>query len=288
MTTSSELPVTVVIPTFNSRNTLKFTLESVRLQSFRDFEVCVVGDGCTDDSGDVVASFGDSRFRWTNLPRNSGGPAVPRNEGLRLARGKLIAYLGHDDLWFPWHLSRLVECATQGGADFLSSRGFIIGPRGVTGAFGLSDDPWHRQEDICPSGWMHRASVAQQIGGWSPSVRYGDDRDFLERIQKSGLGTTCLPEFSVMKFPSALWRSYARSSDFPQESFLKKLRENAALLRDELLKDLSTAPERGKRGFAAQWAVRFLDAYGRDRWPVNSLLRWRWRRRSGLAKSSGN
>ncbi len=93
--------VTVIVPTFNSSATLRLALQSVLNQEFQDFEVWVVGDGCTDDSAQVALSFNDNRINWINLAQNSGSPAAPNNEGLRRARGRYIAYLGHDDLWFP-------------------------------------------------------------------------------------------------------------------------------------------------------------------------------------------
>ena len=90
--------VSVVVATFNSRLTLACALDSVRRQSHQDFEVWVVGDACTDGSDTIVAALGDPRFHWTNLPWNSGSQAGPNNEGLRRARGRFVAYLGHDDL----------------------------------------------------------------------------------------------------------------------------------------------------------------------------------------------
>jgi glycosyltransferase involved in cell wall biosynthesis len=77
--------VTVILPTYNSSGTLRLALESLRIQSFRDLEVWVVGDGCTDDSESVVASAGD-RFRWRTClatPARRAGP----ERGLRRARG---------------------------------------------------------------------------------------------------------------------------------------------------------------------------------------------------------
>ena len=102
--------VTVIIPTYNSSGTLRLSLETVLQQDFTDYEIWVIGDNCSDDSEAVVMSFRDKRVQWINLSVNSGTPSVPRNEGLRRARGRFIAYLGHDDLWFPWHLSQLVDC----------------------------------------------------------------------------------------------------------------------------------------------------------------------------------
>jgi glycosyltransferase involved in cell wall biosynthesis len=54
--------VTVIIPTYNRSQTLACALRSLRLQTFEDFEVWAVGDGCTDESEQVVASFHDSRL----------------------------------------------------------------------------------------------------------------------------------------------------------------------------------------------------------------------------------
>ena len=85
--------VTVIIPTYNRSGALKLTLETVLYQTFKDYEVWIVGDGCSDDSGQIVASFGEDRFRWLNLPENSGTPCMPRNEGLKRANGRYIAIL---------------------------------------------------------------------------------------------------------------------------------------------------------------------------------------------------
>lgn len=131
--------VSVIIPTFNSSGTLGLTLQTVLCQDFGDFEVWVVGDGCTDDTEKVVASFADSRLHWVNLPSNSGGPSVPRNEGVCRANGRFVAYVGHDDLWFPWHLSGLVDCIENTNSDFVYSLGVTLVPEGVIGAFALPD-----------------------------------------------------------------------------------------------------------------------------------------------------
>jgi len=96
--------VSVIIATYNWSSVLPYSIGSVLRQTMQDFEILVVGDGCTDDSEAVVAAIGDPRIRWFNLPANSGHQSAPNNEGLRQARGELIAYLGHDDLWLPHHL----------------------------------------------------------------------------------------------------------------------------------------------------------------------------------------
>src|SRR5438046_5361757 len=78
--------VTVIIATYNRSNVLPYSIGSVLRQSFHDFELLVVGDGCTDDSESVVAAMGDPRVRWISLPANTGHQSGPNNEGLHQAR----------------------------------------------------------------------------------------------------------------------------------------------------------------------------------------------------------
>ena len=106
MADASDNPlVTVVCSTFNSKATLRCALRSVLNQDFTDFEVRVMGDCCTDGSAEIIKELSDSRLHWFNFPKNTGTQSEPNNEGMRRARGKYIAFIGHDDLWMPWHLS---------------------------------------------------------------------------------------------------------------------------------------------------------------------------------------
>lgn len=121
--------VTVVIATYNWSTVLPWSIGSVLRQSFTDFEVLVVGDGCTDDSEEVVTTIADPRVRWINLPLNHGHQYAPNNEGLARARGSIIAYLGHDDLWLPHHLELMVA-AIETGNDVAHSIVHTIGADG--------------------------------------------------------------------------------------------------------------------------------------------------------------
>ena len=88
--------VTVIIATFNWSEVLPYSIASVQRQTFRDWELLVIGDGCTDDSANVVGAIAaqDQRIRWINLPRNTGHQSGPNNQGLRQGRGDIVAYLG--------------------------------------------------------------------------------------------------------------------------------------------------------------------------------------------------
>jgi len=87
---SDEPLVSVVVATYNWSSVLRYALLSAQNQTFRNFEVLVIGDGCIDDSAEVVESLGDPRFRWENLPVNSGHQSTPNNRGIELARGEWV------------------------------------------------------------------------------------------------------------------------------------------------------------------------------------------------------
>jgi glycosyltransferase involved in cell wall biosynthesis len=88
--------ISVVIPAFNAGRFIKRTVDSILAQTYRDYEVIVVDDGSTDDTGEVVKSYG-SKVRYIYQENAGDGPA--RNTGIRAARGEWIAFLDHDDEW---------------------------------------------------------------------------------------------------------------------------------------------------------------------------------------------
>ena len=95
---SEERPfISVIIPTFNRVDLLKETVESVRNQTFRDFELIVVNDGSSDGTAQWLSGQTDLRV----FTQENSGIAASRNKGASAARGPWLAFLDHDDLWAP-------------------------------------------------------------------------------------------------------------------------------------------------------------------------------------------
>lgn len=109
---TSEAPVqplvSVIVPTFNRPDTLVVALQSILDQTFQNFEIIVVNDYGVDVADIVGWLNQQGNITYVKHDRNRG-LAAARNTGLRLARGKYIAYLDDDDLFYPDHLETLVN-----------------------------------------------------------------------------------------------------------------------------------------------------------------------------------
>ena len=100
--------VSVVIPAYNAADHIAATVESVIAQTVPAWEILVIDDGSTDDTGAVVRKFGDL-VRLYSVP--NAGVSAARNLGIDQASGEWIALLDSDDLWHPRKLERFGEFA---------------------------------------------------------------------------------------------------------------------------------------------------------------------------------
>jgi len=106
----------VLLTTHNRANLLRYAISSVLSQTEGDFELLIVGDGCTDNSSAIVAAFNDSRIRWFDLPKAPYFGYANRNVVLRQASGEYIAFVTDDDLVFPDHLALLAATPIPEGS----------------------------------------------------------------------------------------------------------------------------------------------------------------------------
>jgi glycosyltransferase involved in cell wall biosynthesis len=235
--------VTVIIPTYNWSSVLPYSIGSVLRQSFTDFELLVVGDGCTDDSAQVVNAIADPRLRWINLPVNAGHQSAPNNEGLHQARGSIVAYLGHDDLWLPHHLEVLVA-AIDAGADvahsivhMIDAEGNILPPpRGL-----LRYEPGF---SLPPTGVAHRRIATESVGGWRDyrTLPVDPETDLWRRMQLAGFAFQCVPRLTAVKFPASGRKdAYKKRSNHEQRQWTDRIRMEQDLEAVELGKLLIAA-----------------------------------------------
>jgi glycosyltransferase involved in cell wall biosynthesis len=310
---SSPPLVSIVVATYNRSAVLFHAIDSVRRSTIQDWELVVVGDCCTDDSDAVVASFADPRITFVNLERNVGEQSGPNNAGVRRARGRYLAFLNHDDLYFPDHLRTAIDCLERTGADLvwtpvlmslpvapedLSSGRWTIRLTGVTA--GETYDP---RVFVFASAWVMTRELAVRVGPWRHAHESfaTPSQDWLFRAWRSGARMIRMPQSTVMAIPAGPRRgSYvtggspeheffaARMKDDPQfrERALTRAAVHAELearqyrlaraLRSVVVRPvLALATRLGFHPYAPLFALR----YGRRGNLVNAI-----RRRTGLGK----
>jgi|SRR5580692_141324 len=107
--------VSVVIPAYNSSDSIAAAVESVLRQTFSSYEVIVINDGSPDTAA-LEAALQPYLSRIRYFRHENRGPSTARNFGIREARGRYVALLDSDDVWLPEHLSRQTEHLTRDAA----------------------------------------------------------------------------------------------------------------------------------------------------------------------------
>lgn len=87
----------VIIPVYNSENTLNSCIESILCQSYKNFEILLVDDGSTDKSGNICDKYANSNSNIFVVHKKNGGLPSARKKGIELSKGKYIVYVDSDD-----------------------------------------------------------------------------------------------------------------------------------------------------------------------------------------------
>ena len=111
--------VSIITPSYNSKRFISETIESIRNQTYQNYELIIVDDCSKDDSWEFIKGYvsNDSRIRIFQLDKNSGA-ALARNHGIRQAKGKYLAFLDSDDVWHPQKLEKQVNFMEKNGYNF--------------------------------------------------------------------------------------------------------------------------------------------------------------------------
>ena len=100
--------VSIIMPSYNTAKFISKTIESVLEQTYKNWELLIVDDCSTDNTDEIVSKYDDDRIIYLKNKKNSGA-AVSRNKALKNAKGKWIAFLDSDDLWYPTKLEEQIK-----------------------------------------------------------------------------------------------------------------------------------------------------------------------------------
>jgi glycosyltransferase involved in cell wall biosynthesis len=305
--------VSVVIATYNSSHLLRYAIASVLLQELQDFEIVVVSDHCTDDTAEVVAGFEDPRIRFIDLPRNSGQQATPNNEGLAAARGETIAFLNHDDLYLPHHLSSGLARLRETGADVLVCAHATIPAEQreklASGELLAHGDGFEPDGRFSPrtfhvaSSWILRREAARAVGPWrlESQTWVTPSQDWLFRAWRRGLRIEATREISLVAIFSGGRKDAYRRRDDAEHAFVFRNAVETDRLRHRLLESAQASIESrlARRARPRPWPQRLerrvrtardhalavlLSTIGVHPNTLGMMRRWGWRR-GGLIRA---
>ncbi len=203
----AERAVAVVIPAFNAARFLGATLDSLRNQTFREFETVVVDDGSSDETSAVVRRYPEIRL----IQQQNAGVAAARNRGVRETRSEWVAFLDADDLWMREKLSLQLGCAstTNAGAVFCDLAIIDIGGQEILQSpsipVSLEMEPLLLHAESIPQGTsstvLVRRSVLESIDLYDESLSTMADWDLLLRLRQ-------VTEFAHVPERLAAYRRY--------------------------------------------------------------------------------
>jgi GT2 family glycosyltransferase len=206
--------VSVVVCTYNGGTTLAQCLRSLHALDYPDYEVIVVDDGSTDDTGAILARFPEVR----TVRQSNHGLSYARNVGLRLATGEVVAYTDSDCVADPDWLTLLVDqlertgAAAVGGPNLTPEDGWLASC--VAASPGQPTHVLEREqvaEHIPGCNMAFRRNVLEQIRGFDPLYRKaGDDVDLCWRLQQAGYWITFAPGAFVWHHRRQTVRAYLK------------------------------------------------------------------------------
>ncbi len=191
--------VSIIVPLFNSAETIAQTLDSALNQDGPPFEVVVVNDGSTDN-GDAIARARSARdARVCVIDQPNAGLSAARNTGIEYARGEWLLFLDADDWLLPGALRTLTERASSArasaacGAVVISDRFGHPLTTHVPGAEAIGLDDLLDRTFLSPHAHIiHRDALGHER--FDTSLRVVEDLDLWLRLAASGLVWACTPD----------------------------------------------------------------------------------------------
>ena len=174
----------IIIPVLNGAAHVKEALASALIQLGMDDEIIVVDNGSTDATQQILQTYADGRIRMLSEARR--GPAAARNTGVRAARGELISFLDHDDLWPPERQRGLVAAlAANPAANAAYGRVRMQFDDGPDPNFDNIDGQHAPQVAIFS--FMFRRALLESVGPMDETLLFGEDTDYFPRLQAGGM-----------------------------------------------------------------------------------------------------
>lgn len=180
--------VSVIIPTYNRKDYVTEAIDSVLNQTYKDFEIIVVDDGSTDDTGELLKERYGDRIRY--FYKENGGCASARNYGIKVSRGEYIAFLDSDDKYLPEKLEDQVEILEKNEQiGFVYSDSYSFDGNKQKLSESVRPDKDNRVDyalfmvtNMANGSFVVRRDCLDISGYYNELMRYNEDTDLLLRL----------------------------------------------------------------------------------------------------------
>ena len=187
--------VSIIIPTCNRPHFLKEALESVLSQTYKNYEIIVISDGGKDDSPMINTLDHGGKIIYLRQ-EESRGPSATRNTGLKAARGKYIAYLDDDDIYYPTHLETLIPFlernnyrvaytdSYQASQTWITDR-YVITDKEIKYNFDFDRERFLVSNYIHIISIVHRRELLDEVGLFDEKLETHEDWDLCIRLSQA-------------------------------------------------------------------------------------------------------
>jgi glycosyltransferase involved in cell wall biosynthesis len=274
--------VSVVIPTYNRAHLLKESLDSILRQTVPVREIIVVDDGSTDNTQELVRSYGQPVILLT---QNRAGESAARNRGKAHASSEWIAFLDSDDVWRPTKIAKQLQYLEHHpSCDFIHTGYYLFQrnrkdivvaacPHFLSDQYRVDYLLFGEPDWICPSTVLFRRNIPVTMPEWASGstdaifwfeflragVQFGYVNEPLVGYRKHA-GSMCLETKANSRGGSCLWQ-------WVQQTYVSDPEEKERLLLNMLVKAMNRL-ERAKRNH--NW--HGVDGY--DEWREWLLEHW--------------
>jgi glycosyltransferase involved in cell wall biosynthesis len=202
--------VSIIIPTKNRADYVSAAIQSILNQTFVDFEIIIVDGASIDNTREVIIKFDDKRIRYIREKRDRG-ISTSRNIGIRLSRGKFVAFLDDDDLWMPSKLEKQLKLisknpdigAVSTGAWRINKSGKMIGFRIPFLRGNIFPKILEKNYIGNTSLVLVRKECFKKVGLFDEDLPAGEDFDLWVRLAK-------YYQFDYVREPLVLYRVHER------------------------------------------------------------------------------
>lgn len=237
--------ISICVPAYNAVAYLPEALQSIRRQTFHEWELIVVEDGSDDDTRVLVEEFakgGVQPVRYIRHEQNRGLTAT-RNTAVRMAQGDWIALLDADDIWEADHLRECISLAESLDIDIIhgasvlfdsaTNQELAVRAPSLQDIQNLPDSLYCGEYLIQPSSVIIKRSLCQMVEGFNEAYQHAEDREMWIR---------CLRRGAKLGYTGKLTCRYRKHSNAMSRNVYAMASANARIYRDNL--DWELIPEK--------------------------------------------